>query len=81
MDKVGPPQNLTFVKGNRYRVRYRLETQRRDREMVASYLGYDRTRNEFMFNLRPLAGTTALSGRDIHSAVETDEPKIIERLV
>lgn len=74
-----------MIEGKRYRVRYRLATQRYDREMVAQYLGaHDRSWNsarvEHLFNLRPLAGTTTLLETDIvGSPVETDEPLCIQR--
>jgi hypothetical protein len=55
-----------WQRGKKYRVRYRLPTQRYDREMVAVYLGMPSHRvaspgkRERQFSGRPEFGTTAL---------------------
>jgi hypothetical protein len=49
-----------LIPHRRYRVRYRLEGQRRDREMVATYLGWSKMFTQYDFDLRPDAGTMPL---------------------
>ena len=48
----------SMAPGERYRLRYRSETQRRDRTAVMVYLGADG--DEFLFDARPAAGTQRL---------------------
>lgn len=53
------PMTHAFVEGAKYRVRYRLDSQRVDREFVGLYLGW----NQYGWHdlsLRPAAGTVTL---------------------
>jgi hypothetical protein len=45
----------SMAPGGRYRLRYRSETQRRDRTAVMVYLGEDG--DQLLFDARPAAGT------------------------
>jgi hypothetical protein len=56
--------------GQRYRVTYRLDGQRYDRQFVGTYLGWNRTFERHDFNLRPAAGTGSLLDPDILSVAE-----------
>lgn len=71
-----------MVEGKMYCVRYRFNYQKLDRELTATYLGQRYDRDEFLFNLRPLAGTTSLDRRSIVSVREAEgEKKCIERVI
>jgi hypothetical protein len=60
--------------GRRYLLRYRGETQRRDRTAVMVYLGEDGDR--LLFDARPAAGTQRLPRTWVHSVepVPADTP-------
>jgi len=57
-----------LVVGQKFRVRYRLDGQKKDRELVGTYLGWSRFYSKHAFDLRPGAGTTELFGDDIKTA-------------
>lgn len=69
----------------RYRVRYRLEGQRADREFVGTYLGWSKYYTQHEFDLRPDAGTSQLPGEAIISCervssdVPHSQPKKVKR--
>lgn len=58
---------MKWVIGGRYKIRYRLDNQRYDREGVASYMGVNLFGN-YSFSGRPVFGTTELRKTDIISA-------------
>ena len=59
------PERL--VVGGMFRVRYRLDSQRRDREFIGKYLGWSKYYTQHEFDLRPEAGTSQLPGEAIIS--------------
>jgi hypothetical protein len=65
-----------LVVGGNFRVRYRLDNQRRDREFIGTYLGWSRFYTMHDFDLRPDAGTASLPGDAIISCelVRKDTP-------
>lgn len=73
-----------MVEGKMYCVRYRLDNQKLEREMTATFLGKNQYGDfaEFLFNLRPLAGTISLDRRSIISIRDADgEKKCIEKII
>jgi hypothetical protein len=75
-DNATPSMEL----GERYRVRYRSETQRRDRTAVMVYLGEDGDR--LLFDARPAAGTQRLPCAWVRRVepVAADTPAYINRV-
>lgn len=71
-----------LVIGGRYRVRYRLAAQRRDREFVGTYLGTDYS-GALQFDQRPAAGTGSLPAASLLAAelVRGDTPHTQARVV
>jgi hypothetical protein len=49
-----------MLKGTKYKIRYRLDNQRRDREGVAMYLGLNQNLKDYDFSGRPEFGTTSI---------------------
>ena len=70
-----------LVVGQRYLLRYRSATQRRDRAAVMVYLGDDGDR--LLFDARPAAGTQSMPVGWIQAAepVADDTPAYINRIV
>lgn len=67
--------------GQRYRVRYRSATQRRDRTAVMVYLGADG--DHLLFDARPVAGTQRLPRTWVRAVepVPADTPASINTVV
>jgi hypothetical protein len=61
------PEPERLVVGGMFRVRYRLDGQRRDREFIGKYLGWSKYYTQHEFDLRPTAGTSQLPGEAIIS--------------
>lgn len=62
--------------GERYLVTYRLQGWKRDRQMVATFLGSQSAEygNGLYFSLRPKAGTQLLSLKDIRAVESSNLP-------
>lgn len=77
------PASDRLVEGGKFRVRYRLDSQRRDRVFVGRYLGYNKVLSRHDFDLRPAAGTSGLADDAIlevelvHSDTPCSQPVMI----
>jgi hypothetical protein len=73
-----PPQ---LVVGKRYRIVYKIGSQRFPRYSVLSYLDYDRFGRSLVFSGRPIAGNSGFRQRDILRIEEVghDEPIVISK--
>jgi hypothetical protein len=71
----------SLVRGQRYRLRYRSETQRRDRTAVMVYLGADG--DQLLFDARPAAGTQRMPRAWLRAVepVPADTPAHINKIV
>ncbi len=70
----------SLVRGQRYRLRYRSETQRRDRSAVMVYLGADG--DQLLFDARPAAGTQRMPRTWLRAVeqVPVDTPAHINKI-
>jgi len=59
-----------LVAGRRYRIRYRLPSQKADREFVGTCLGWSDYFRAYEFDLRPDSGTSQLPGDARVSLIE-----------
>lgn len=59
-------------KGKRYRVRFRLGLQQKDREFVGTFLGMSGL-TDMVFDLRPDAGTATLPSTAMQKFTEVDK--------
>jgi hypothetical protein len=71
---------VTLLRGKRYSVLFRLSGYKNPRICVAQFLGTD-DRGQYVFNFRPLAGTSQIHPDQILGATPTDGPISLPRPV